>query len=66
MSDNSTKGFAFDFLSSAVDDKNLRDRLYYAEADKVRKYCLDKLLKDVAVIRGYGLFDFTVQVRKPE
>ena len=66
MNKYSTKGFAFNCLSSDVESKNRRDRLYYAEADKIRKHCLDKYSRDVSVVTDYGLYEFTVHVRKPK
>jgi SAM-dependent methyltransferase len=64
MNKYSTKGFSFNCLSSIVESKHRRDYLYYAEADKIRKHCLDNFSKDVSLLTEYGLFEFTVHVRK--
>jgi SAM-dependent methyltransferase len=64
MWDLSTKGLAFNSLTSYSDAEYMRDDLYYADPLAVFDYCKRNLSKQVALLHDYGIYDFTVLVRR--
>jgi SAM-dependent methyltransferase len=60
----STKGFAFNCLTSYSDRDKMRDYLYYADPLKLFDLCKRRYSRNVALLHDYGLFEFTVLVRK--
>lgn len=61
---NSKRGFAFNCLTSYSDSDKMRSELYYANPCKIFDYCKRKYSKNVALLHDYGLYDFTILVRK--
>jgi SAM-dependent methyltransferase len=61
---NSKRGFAFNCLTSYSDSDKMRAELYYADPCKIFDYCKRKYSKNVALLHDYGLYDFTILVRK--
>jgi|SRR5688572_20302361 len=57
-------GFAFNCLTSYSDDDKKRDYLYYADPCKLFDLCKRGYSKQVALLHDYGLFEFTILVRK--
>ncbi len=60
----SDKGFAFNSLTSYSDKELMRDDLYYADPCMLFDYCKRNFSKDVALLHDYGLYEFTMIVRK--
>jgi SAM-dependent methyltransferase len=60
----SNRGFAFNCLTSYSDLDKMRDYLYYADSCKVFDLCKRKYSKEVALLHDYGLYEFTILVRK--
>jgi SAM-dependent methyltransferase len=62
----STRGFAFNVLTSYSDPDRMRPDLYYADPCFLFDYCQRRYSRWVAVLHDYGLYEFTVVVRKEE
>lgn len=60
----SRRGFAFNCLTSYSDADKMRSDLYYADPCKLFDYCKRKYSRNVALLHDYGLYDFTILVRK--
>lgn len=58
-------GFAFNCLTSYSDEDRKRDDLYYADPCRIFDLCKRRYSREVALLHDYGLFEFTVLVRKP-
>ena len=64
MNINSRYGFAFNCLTSYSDKNKMRDDLYYADPCLFFDLCKRKYSSNVALIHDYGLYEFTILVRK--
>jgi len=64
ISSMSSKGFAFNMLSCYSDADKMRDYLYYADPSKMFEFCKRELSSNVALLHDYGLYEFTLLVRK--
>lgn len=64
MHDNSSKGFAFNVLTFYSDPPFMKDYLYYADPCFLFDYCKRHYSRDVALLHDYGLYEFTIIVRK--
>jgi SAM-dependent methyltransferase len=62
---SSSKGFAFNCLTSYSDADKMRDYLFYANPGECFDYCKKHFSRDVALLHDYGLYEFTILVRKP-
>ena len=60
----STKGFAFNALTSYSDTERMRDDLFYADPAQLFDYCKRTFSGQVALLHDYGLYEFTILVRK--
>jgi hypothetical protein len=60
----STRGFAFNVLTRYADPERMRPDLYYADPCFLFDYCQRRYSRRVAVFHDYGLYEFTVVVRK--
>lgn len=60
----STRGFAFNCLTSYSDREKMREHLYYADPLALFDLCKRRHSKDVALLHDYGLYAFTILVRK--
>ena len=58
------RGFAFNMLSLSSDPEWRRPNLYYADPTEVLDYCLTRFGRSVALLQDYGLYEFTVIVRR--
>lgn len=58
------KGFAFNALTKYSDADRMRANLYYADPLYLFDYCKVHHSKWVALLHDYGLFEFTIVVRK--
>ena len=59
-------GFAFNMLSNYSDPARIAERpdLYFADPLLYFDYCKRNFSRDVALLHDYGLYDFTILVRK--
>jgi len=57
-------GFAFNCLTSYSDRDKMRDDLYYADPRRLFDLCKRRYSRDVALLHDYGLYEFTLLVRK--
>jgi len=60
----STLGFAFNCLTSYSDEDKKRDYLYYADPCRLFDLCKRRYSSQVALLHNYGLYEFTILVRK--
>jgi len=60
----SKKGFAFNMMTRYSDADRMRPDLYYADPCFVFDYCKTKFSRHVALLHDYGLYEFTILVRK--
>lgn len=60
----SHRGFAFNCLTSYSDADKMRDELYYADPCGLFDLCKRRYSKSVALLHDYGLYEFTILVRK--
>ncbi len=65
LSRTSKKGFSFNCLTSYSDTDKKRDYLYYADPCQLFDYRKKNFSKEVALLHDYGLYEFTILVRKP-
>lgn len=64
LNHTSSKGFAFNCLTSYSDTDKMRNYLYYADPCLVFDFCKRRYSRDVALLHDYGLYEFTILVRK--
>lgn len=60
----SLKGFAFNCLTSYSDREKMRDYLYYADPCALFDLCKRRYSRNICLLHDYGLYDFTILVRK--
>jgi SAM-dependent methyltransferase len=60
----SSLGFAFNCLTSYSDEDKKRDYLYYADPCRLFDLCKSRYSRQVALLHDYGLYEFTILVRK--
>lgn len=60
----SVVGFAFNCLTSYSDKDKMRDYLYYADPCVLFDLCKRRYSRNVALLHDYGLYEFTILVRK--
>ena len=58
------KGFAFNMLTSYSDADRMRADLYYGDPLRFFDHCKRTYSKQVALLHDYGLYEFTILVRK--
>ena len=59
----STKGFAFNMLTSYSDADRMRDDLSYGDPRFFFDHCKREYARNVALLHDYGLYEFTMIVR---
>ncbi len=64
LNESSRKGFAFNCLTSYSDPHRMRDDLYYADPCQLFDLCKRKYAKNIALLHDYGLYEFTILVKK--
>ena len=64
MNASSLKGFAFNCLTQYSDEDKMRDDLYYADPFYLFDFCKRNFSRHVALLHDYGLYEFTILVRK--
>jgi SAM-dependent methyltransferase len=60
----SKRGFAFNCLTSYSDKDKTRDYLYYADPCALFDHCKRRYSRHVSLLHDYGLYEFTILVRK--
>ena len=60
----SLRGFSFNCLTSFSEAEKKRDYLYYADPCVIFEWCKRNCSRQVALLHDYGLFEFTILVRK--
>jgi SAM-dependent methyltransferase len=58
------RGFAFNVLTLSNDPALRRSDLYYADPAEMLAYCLSRFGRSIALLQDYGLYEFTVIVRR--
>lgn len=64
MHASSAKGFAFNCLTSYSDPPKMRDYLYYADPCQIFNLCKTNYSDNIALLHDYGLYEFTVLIKK--
>jgi SAM-dependent methyltransferase len=59
-----TRGFAFNLLTSYSDADRMRPDLYYGDPCFFFDLCKRRYSRNVALLHDYGLYEFTIVVRK--
>lgn len=57
-------GFSFNCLTRYSEAEKMRDYLYYADPCTLFDHCKRRYSVDVALLHDYGLYEFTILVRK--
>jgi SAM-dependent methyltransferase len=57
-------GFSFNCLTSYSDADRMRPDLYYADPGRLFDLCKRRYSRNVALLHDYGLYEFTMLVRK--
>lgn len=60
----SRSGLAFNLLTTDVDWQD--PKLFYADPDEYAEFCRGELSRDVRLVQGYGLYEWTMHVRLAE
>jgi SAM-dependent methyltransferase len=60
----SRRGFGFNVLTRYSDPQRMRPDLYYADPALLFDHCKTRYSRNVALLHDYGLYEFTVIVRK--
>lgn len=61
-----SRGFGFNVLTKSGDPALRRPDLYYADPADMMTHCIRKYGRSVALLQDYGLWEFTLLVRKDE
>lgn len=64
MHASSRLGFAFNCLTRYSDAERMREHLFYADPCELFDHCKTRFARDVALLHDYGLYEFTILVRK--
>jgi cyclopropane fatty-acyl-phospholipid synthase-like methyltransferase len=64
LNEASGMGFSFNCLTKYSDNEKMHDYLYYADPCKLFDWCKRRYSKQVALLHDYGLYEFTILVRK--
>ncbi|MCX4177452.1 MULTISPECIES: class I SAM-dependent methyltransferase [Paraburkholderia] len=64
MHEFTSRGFAFNCLTAYSDQDKMRPDLHYADPCELFDICKRKYSRNVALLHDYGLYEFTILVRK--
>ena len=64
MAETGEQGFAFNCLTSYSDAHRMEARLYYADPARMFDLCMRRYGRHVALLHDYGLYEFTILVRR--
>jgi SAM-dependent methyltransferase len=59
----SSRGFAFNMLTTHCDADRRQDRLFYADPAQVFEHCRQRFSRHVALLHDYPLYEFTILVK---
>ena len=59
-----TKGFAFNVLTTYSDESKMKENLYYADPTQLFEYCKKNISNFVMLRHDYPLYEFTIIIRK--
>tara|TARA_B110000438_G_C15709197_1_gene604533 strand:- start:331 stop:957 length:627 start_codon:yes stop_codon:yes gene_type:complete len=59
-----TKGFAFNVLTTYSDESKMKENLYYADPIQLFEYCKKNISNFVMLRHDYPLYEFTLIIRK--
>lgn len=60
------RGFAFNCLTTFSDAEYMQERLYYTDPCEIFRHCKERYSRNVALLHDYGLYEFTILVRKTD
>lgn len=61
---SSSRGFAFNCLTSYSDAEKMKPHLHYCAPEEIFRHCKARFSRHVALLHDYGLYEFTILVRK--
>lgn len=64
FNEKSSKGFSFNCLTSYSDPDKMELKLFYPDPCKIFEYCKKHFSNNIALLHDYGLYEFTILVRK--
>ena len=64
LNNSSRLGFSFNCLTTYSDTDKRREYLYYADPCQIFDLCKRRFSKNVALLHDYGLYEFTILVKK--
>lgn len=64
MNEKSVRGFAFNMLTKYSDPPFMKQNLFYADPCFIFDHCMRSFSRSIALLHDYGLYEFTVIVRK--
>lgn len=64
LNSKSLLGFSFNCLTIYSDIEKMKPNLYYADPCKLFDFCKRRYSKDVFLLHDYGLYEFTIGVKK--
>lgn len=64
LNNTSLRGFSFNCLTSYSDPEKMRDDLFYSDPLWLFDYCKRQFSSEVALLHDYGLYEFTILVKK--
>lgn len=64
LNSKSLRGFSFNCLTIYSDIDKMKPNLYYADPCKLFDLCKKRYAKDVFLLHDYGLYEFTIGVKK--
>jgi len=64
MNEKSTKGFAFNALTSYSDKEFMKEELFYSDPKWLFDYCRKNFANNIALLHDYNMYDFTILVKK--
>lgn len=64
IAQTSRRGFAFNCLTSYSDPDRMRADLYYASPTAIFDLCKQRYSRNIALLHDYGLYEFTILIRK--
>lgn len=64
MDNKSSKGFAFNSLTSYSDPELMETELFYSDPLWLFDYCKRNFARNVALLHDYSMYDFTILVKK--
>lgn len=64
INEKSISGFSFNMLTKYSDKEHMQKNLYYADPLFMFDYCKRNYSKQISLLHDYGLYEFTILVRK--